>query len=1266
MDMNNSIKLVGYTELMLVDRETSKVVKYVKQENQLTEPFARWVLAGNLCVHNTSTATAQLAVESNPISALLGSTSLPHYQTVTTSLGTGKFGIYLMTSDVNIQKSTQIPPYVSASLGALSDSVAYYGSSNTSNDGKTMAPDNGSCRWSKVGLNPAYTTTYIKDDENTVSIKSVVLGARHDQRTGDSYSSYIMVRQSPVVLPPNWDNAWENAQSSSSTTLNAASSVSNFLVAPFLRTTLRDGRYGDGIYTISTEGGIGFFDLAEKEFETHTNGSPTVTNGITGETYTPSTSDSAGFVSSTHCGGGFAIGGSKAIRVTKGAETIVDGVGTVRMISLEYQRKLIRSDTVQSGSGTTTETWYGTYPNLTFTPSSLADIMQTVPETIYKNCAPVMVAIRGTRTNIVGTYVDPNTGLTVNRTEVVDDPTEDRIEIFCSVGVGTFTESTDAEGYHPGGTGIELQKKVIKINAFRESVPNTDFATTLINNVINYGRVAVLPYAVGTLASPTAGATPDTSMTGARYTFGTYDPVNEVYYLPITHIVNGLQLDSWTMKTDPTAADWVPVLCAKPDSQPGLIFDDNFTRLGDFMFAIAPCPGNGSGVAAARLAMLTTDDGYSPTIINSRQCWNMTQSLVMSGLTLPEPIEKTPSQILVVRYSYAFEILPLVPVQPSNFTVQPPDSDVATSLVVHWVPGERTERLRLRRSLYSTYSDETKLYVKSPLLFPDNGEYIDTKLRPNTAYFYRIRGENSSSMLAVAATDWTTVSAVTKPLIETVVTPSPFQMTEVSFRYVELAWAWNQPTPETDPLIANDITDYFDTYTLQYKLAPALAEGETEYASTVYDDPDGWTTVTANTNLQDLHTTSCRVTALTPKQTYLFRLRAEIEPSTYSNPQDAVSPWIGISQTMNDLPVPALVTDIVVRRTDYNYNVGVIEMSWPGQLEMEFAVDYIVDSEYTATPTTVADNMLVFNTMDADGATSVWSDFQYKIVPFNETHEIPEDVTALAAITSTGTSTGLALCRDGDSTVIVENNIYAGADLNNLILYENALGEPAVEGQGFTQTEISRLFAQGTIDGTPVSALLYGDTVANDTAVGYQKYIRIRLGITAPTLTAYQTVSWKFPFEILHRINGVAAEFPTGTRLRFNVYGQYLTDGEVTSEVCLGTLNNIPGIEGTTPDFSLTSMVNGIAFTTRNRTLAFVPTDSDPAINGYYDRYIAEWVIYNDTPSTFGTSEDATTYGGILLPSADDVLEIRLYMFAVIAEPTPPEPEPEPEPEPAP
>ena len=1261
MDMNNSVKLIGYTELMLVDRDTSKIVKYVKQENQLTEPFARWILAGNLCVHNSSTATAQLTVESNPISSLLGSTSLPHYQTVTLSLGTGKFGIYLMNTEVNIQETTQIPPYVSASLGALADSVTYYGSSDTSNDGKTMAPDNGSCRWSKVGLNPAYTTTYIKDDENTASIKSVVLGVRHDQRTSNCYGSYIMVRQSPVVLPPNWDNAWENAQTGSSAVLNAASAVSTFLVAPFLRTTMRNNRYGDGIYTISTEGGIGFFDLAEKEFETHTNSSILVTNGITGESYSPSTSESAGFIGSTHCGGGFAIGGGKAIRVVKGAETLVNGLGTVRTIGLEYQRKLVRSETVQTGLGTTTETWYGTYPSLTFTASTENEVIQTIPETIYKNCAPVMVAIRGTSTNIIGTYIDPDTGLSVNRTEVVDNPAEDRIEIFCSLGVGTFTEYTDAEGhYHPGGTGIELHKKVIKINAFREAAPNTEFVNSLENNVIDYGRVAVLPYAVGTLASPTAGATEDTSMSGSHYTFGTYDPVNEVYYLPITHIVAGMRMDTWEMKDNPTTADWVPVQCARSECQPGLMFNENFTRQSDFMFAIAPCPGNGSGVASARLAMLTTDEGYTPTIVNSRQCWTMTQSLVMSGLTLTEPIEKTPNQILVVRYSYAFEILPEVPEQPTNFTVSSPSTDVATSLIAQWTPRARTERLRLRRSLYSTHTDETKLYVASPLLYPNNGEYVDTHLRPNTTYYYRILGENAASLLATTPTEWITASATTKPLIESVVPPTAFQLAEVSYRYVELKWVWDQPTPATDPSIANDITAFFDEYVLQYKTAPALGVGETEYSSTVYEDPDGWTTVVDSTALhvlQNYLTTIYKISALSPKQTYLFRIQAKIDAGTYSNPANAVSAWTGFAQATDDLPVPAAVAGVVVRRTDYNYSSGVIEMSWDGQVEVQFTIAYWVGSDYVTYPETFSDNIVELNTMNANGTTSPWSSFQYRVVSFNETHTTPSEQEALALVTTTGSSTGIVLYRDETTIPISENRVLA-CDTNNSdpaewLVYEDALSDPAPTGQGFTPTDLPTLFAQDAATGTPVSVLISGDTMQDGIAIGYQKYIKVRLGITAPTLTNYHTASWKFPFEIIRNTDNQATAFLTGTRLQLNVYGQMVENNTVTSETCIGTLNNIPDIGGSASDFPISSMSNGIVFTTRNRTLAFVSTDATPAINRYYDRYVAEWVIYNETPSTFGSGEQTTTYGGVLLPSANDMLMIRLYMFTVIAEPTP-------------
>lgn len=1210
-NITTPVELVGYTEILLVDRETKKVVRQVRQKNQITEPFARWLLTGNLATHSPTSneqSSDMLTMDSNSVSLFLGSRSIPRFQTVLSDCGTGEFGIYLLSKDVHISPRTQIPPYLNGSLSALSTSrnndgtsvLVYYGTASSQNTGDLMmAVDNGGCKWSSVLGNPAFTTTYVKDDNNVATIRSVVLGATHAQLTDSGYNAYIAIWQSPTIIPQGWDNAWDNAATSSET-IKAPTIIDNYLIAPFLRGTIRDGRYSDGLYTTGKFGTslnsfISYYDLGSKQFEC--NGSATSynnakVNGLTGEVYS---TDPSKFVTA-ECAGGYAIGNGKAIRLLNGATTL-NGSGECvkRGVKIASQTRLS-----PNGSGTfdPADIFSGTALESSATEGT------TVPETIYKYAMPVMVAKRGV------------------------NPEDDVIEVFLSMGVGVFSDST----LGPTGTGIEIHKFTIKVGRWRTMEGTLTAAISSdVGLVVKHGRVAVLPYAIGR-AAETWSLNGGETTRGQFYTFGTYDDAGNCYYLPITHLLNGVDLCDWTY-TETDTDDRTPLYSANKNFQPGLILEPSATtglaRIGDFIFAMAP-NRTMAGTVATRVAALVNDEGLRPVITNADQHWSQTHSLVMSGLTLDSPIQKSADQILVVRYTYAFEILPPKPARPVPFAVDVPDVQTATALTVTWTPTVHTERYLLRRAKLSDYSDEVRLPVPSPLISSTDGSYLDADLLPNTTYYYRLAATNVAGYNAL----WCEGSHKTNPLTETVAAPSSFTASEVYARSIHLTWAWNQPTPATDSLVINDITSFFERFQLQYQTITAGDGGLEAALSAARASEEGWTDV-SNTALLTKTTTGLMLGSLSPLTQYYFRIRAKITPAYYENTVNAVSGWAYLSQETADLPAPEAVSGIVLTRTDYHFSTGDVEVAWQGQNDMRFKVNYKVDdveAGYSATNLTEVQTNHVTLTGLPYGTTSspgAWDKLSVKIAPFNETHAYSESSECNTEETS-------------ESYVLARN---ISADLSNptgtlRAASNEAMGGPASEEESygnFSAALFPRLFAQDSLAGTryPVTLTIpgtYSEQAQSGTPFSERSRLRVTLKFenriaAADELQAAPCLAWKMPFVLRKQVTATSAEanFTNGVKVAMTLYGCR----ENEEDVAIGTLNDVVDVAG--------NITTTTSFSTRNRPLVAANILDAQDQPQEFTSFKVEWVI--ETVSSGETLIDET-----------ETLLLELYMWGIITD----------------
>lgn len=919
-NVENSFGLAGYVDILLVDKETQKVTKNIRKHNNLTEPFARWLMMGNLGIPNqaSSLGTNKTTIVSNPVSRLLGSGAKYIYQACTSNCGTSnnaKYAMYLLAEPTLVDAHTQIPPYLNASLNALSDRrvvdtghdlplVVFYGTPDTLDDGMfTMAIDDANSKWNNVLGNPAFTTTYVKND-GYAKIYSIVLGAEHAQLVSSGQPATFDTRQSPSVMLNGWDNTWYGVNTTNLTAFNANAVAAQYLIAPFVRTSQINNRYGDGFYA-TTPGFTNFltyYDLASKRFERNTAAAAPQQNMINGDFYSTTAAHINDYM------GGFVLGThNEQTRIVR-VEPLGGAIGaTTRTIKLRYM-----SDWGAQSGGTITLATLQTTDMIAGYDEKDEAIMEQATLPVNGN-APVMVARRGA-------------------TEA-----EDVLDIFVSLGVGEFVEFTDESGYHPGGVGFELHKISVLIDYFRNSGNVAD----LTGHVINYGRVAVLPFAVGQ-----AAIAPSTSAN--YYCTGSY--IDGEYYLPFTSILHGCSPHNWGYD-DTVDNARKPIGCCRDGYQPGVVLDDvAYTRQRDFLF----------GANGERRTMLTTVNGVEPIVTNQTQHWACSIGSVISGVSLDEPIIKTENQILVVRYTYTFDIVPEAPIVP--------DLTLAVlgiaSIQANWTSVSGVARYRLQRTelvdgvaSFNNAENVTDLAVPIPALAASAGTFSDTGLRPNRTYYYRLCAVNGGGSSAWATANATTTALTTQVAAPTFETPAaPL----VAATKVRLSWSWEQPALEP----------YFEKYEIRYKTA----------------DVEDWTSL-SDPALTLRETTTFDVTGLSASQTYTFELRVVL-PATYYSTENAAlaaSEWISKEETTLATPAPTSPDDFALTPYDITHTalggtVGKIRGTWSPEIDVQYDVrGYQEPFGYYDIAADVQNGEVI----SADLPYGTWRESQVRLIPYN-------------------------------------------------------------------------------------------------------------------------------------------------------------------------------------------------------------------------------------------------------------------------------------------
>lgn len=1193
--------LVGYIDVLLVNRDTGKIEKHIRQKNQITEPFARWLLLGNLCTHNVSRGTVSpgslptqiQTIDVNSISNMLGSRSSVYYQSITTDCGSNSFGIYLLNKEVNITPFTQIPPYLNPSLGGMDGTgVVYYGSPDTPTNEQTMVVDNATSKWSTLGTNPAFTTTYIKDDTNTAVIRSIVLGVKHDAFSTNGFNPRIVVFQSPPLIPSSWDNSWGSGTSAN--VMNVPVVIKHYLVNKFARTTKKDGAYADGLYADNGIGGTSdrvmcYWDLGSKMSYIPASSSTATNNTLTDERYhTTPTEFFAGDTMANKLSGGFSIGGGKALRVNMG-ETAANG--SSRTIIISSIHNLLNDST-------------STDPDYTFT-LDVSERDNTVPDTIARYCAPVMVAKRGFK---------------VVNGERVDAPELDTIEIFIAMGVGNFVNASRG----PTGMGIEIQKVTVPVGGWRSF--NGSFSSWITSGVagrVEHGRVAVLPYAIGCFKNDT------NTLDGSHYTFGTYDErdTGTQYYLPITHILSDLDLATWTRKnpgTAPTSSD--VVLCANSNIQPGLVIQsgtdtngkDILTgRTGDCCFALAPHDAVTLDIQSTRIAMLVNDEGLNPVVLNLNQHWNQTHGLVMSGLNIPGGITKGANQVLVVRYTYAFDISPAIPDAITGFTVSAPDpsgpdSGKATQLNISFSVPERVERYLLRRNTAPYESNliavdtETRVALPPPLLSPTNGTIEDDGLKPNTHYYYRMCAANTTG-----ATEWVYGDAVTAPYTETVAAPSGFSIDGVAGKKtLPVQWVWDQPAP---PAVVNDVRRFFARYTLQYRKVVGTKE-ETVPAAILNSD-EGWETFSPE--LTDYTDTDCIVTGLSPSTDYYLRIRSEIDSSCYTtNPY--YSAWTGLAATTYALSEPDAITNLQINYSNYHRRSGEVEVSWSPQNEMRYKVMYKRNGAWIPYIDDTESNTCVIEF--GSGELAAWSNIEVQVTPFNDSY--PAAGNSAKAGTQTGKYRVLSqvplYAKETRAYGVLNNTAYPIDSLSN---GENLFIKNDTTPTGAAGVEPAKFELDG------------GMTVNGTTTVADCSHIRFVVSYynrknDGDSDTPMKCAGWKIPFRLFRQKLGGGDDFGA-VKLSMSVYG-----GNSGGRTLLGTLADVYTEDYS--DYYVPAQDNSIT-TSGAEDIDTVATSINRIIgsnsNTAYDWFEVVWDV------------ESAVSGQSILRDAGNVINLAVYMW---------------------
>lgn len=895
---DNSFGLKGVVDVLLIDKATHKIEKCIRKTNHITEPFARWLMVGQLSMFNP---TGQYGtnglnsydddrerwVQTNPIGQLLGAAPTETYQVVQGSCGSRSYGIYVLGEPITIDYTTQIPPYLNASLNAMSDKkksdfrtlgldsegeqeidsplVIYYGTSTTSNDGSyTMGIDNSNSRWGMPLRNPAFTATFVKN-AGTAYIRSVVLGATHGQLTVAEGQPAIIVSQSSPVVQEGWDNVWQCAtyQTDSSnrsvpTKIGEDKAQAVYLFCPFGRVSMSNGRWGDGIYTYNnttTSGQIGqyisYFDFATKQFENNESNTGNRQNTITGDYY----STNASTISNSIRQGiviGTANGSTKAIRVNSTGST-----AEAIKVNIAYQASL------QDGTASSVTI-------ATLTPEGAC------PDTLFTNCHPVMVPIRG------------------------DEASDDVVEIFVSTAVGEFT--ADATGV--GGIGVAIHKFSVAIDAFRSSGSEDD----LTAHVTDHGRVAVLPWAIGQCNAPTSGTSTDVPYVTGAYTDG-------LYYLPFTHLLRGCSPHNWSYTDDTSANSRELIMCSTANYLPGMVCDaSTFTRFRDFVFC---------NESYAR-TMTTTDEGFVPLTLNRLHRWTTTMGSVISGVTFDEPIKKKDNQILVIRYTYTFDIVPAAPSSPVFTATTPTTTPTVSTINLNWENQSTVLSYRLQRTT-DVFTNLTSIVALHPPVPTEAATttLVDTGLNPNTMYHYRLCGRNNGG-----ESNWATASLETAALTEQVTAPTAGTADASTVTTITPRWSW------TDAIASL----YFDKFEVQYK-----TQSEME-----------WSDVATTTALRSPTTTGIAITGLAENTEYLVQVRATVPAAYYEQADEAnaVSDWsasMTISTTAYPLPVMPTDVSLVVQTYNEATNTSQGNCTWTTSDDMKYQATIQSSTESVAT-----------------------------------------------------------------------------------------------------------------------------------------------------------------------------------------------------------------------------------------------------------------------------------------------------------------------------
>lgn len=721
----NTFGVNGYVDILLVDKETKKVVKHIRKQNHLTEAFARWLFAANLSgvdeeARPTVTADTNSSITTffkglvlcNPISYTLGSYPRLGYQCQAVG-SKGAFQMFLLNSSktviedgqtktvvvpVNVNANTEIAPHLDSSLKANNNAVVvYYGTHTTDNSGPYgMGFDNRTTRWNGTGQNPSFTCSYVKND-GVVTITSVLLA-------GITNSGHVWAERSAPLLPAGseatWNNRTEPTVSSPTSYTDPLSSIPSqfpsywkynqnywdgqYVLYPFQRVADPKAKDSYGLYMItptfatssSSSGTTADWDNSSNVNST---GLVRRNNAKTLVYYDLGTktvySDPA---NDTEIHGTFASAANTLLYFSGG---IVMGFGTSGEVKIIKVRPKIENNRIKA--------WLTTsWPNgSSVNPTDIYTI--SIEGTAVSNTAPVMVPRRG------ATAAD------------------DTIEIFFTPEYGTFAE----------GTGFGLHKIVFHV---------ADYLNNGTVRVTDAGRVAVLPYAIGQTVLPDnpvnldnqgdyGNTKRDSGNFKNPYCIGAYS--DGVYYLPISHIMRGYPPCKWASHDwDVEGGDTTPVACSDYDYQPGLmIADKTFIRLGDYVF----------GHTGERRSVVATDEGYVNLVLNRTRHWQNAQSEVLSGVDLEKPISKGENEILVVKYTYTLEVYPEAPAEVTDATAT---SNQSNQISLTFTPHDASF---IKISSKDTGSaDDFKTLV---ILKGTTDTYTDKGLDPGAAKTYKIQ-----------------------------------------------------------------------------------------------------------------------------------------------------------------------------------------------------------------------------------------------------------------------------------------------------------------------------------------------------------------------------------------------------------------------------------------------------------------------------------------------------------------------------------------------